>query len=408
MTERSYPLDRPIPPDVAAGEAAFIQFYQKYAVFSWSWAWRRTVIFGAFTLLAGISFGASHGLTVKVIWEGIAVGATAGLANVILVAAGPMLGALIRQVRLSRGAERSLIVAAVIGGMILAAFAGKMASNFHDHLMAMHGMHDEPAATLHAAPDFHKWARDALSAVYDLFILFAANGGLALATYFAEPKRWAEHLRRVELEKASLQKNESDLRLAVLQAQVEPHFLFNTLASARSLISSNPQRATRTLDALAEYLRATLPKLRAEAGVASSTLGEQFAICTSYLDLMKIRLGDRLHLNIQLPPELRDVPFPPLLLISLVENAITHGVETKPGETQVILAARAIETGDGERLEVCVEDDGAGLKLGMGEGTGLANVRAQLRTRFAAAASFELIGRSTGGVVARLIVPLQT
>jgi LytS/YehU family sensor histidine kinase len=121
---------------------------------------------------------------------------------------------------------------------------------------------------------------------------------------------------------------------------------------------------------------------------------------------MKMRLGERLRVDIRLPAELRDIPFPPLLLISLVENAITHGVEPNPGTTQVTLSARVIGDGDQKQLEVRVEDDGAGLKLGMGEGTGLANVRAQLRMRFATAAQFELTGRDTRGVLARMILPL--
>ena len=405
MTESFYSSNRPLPPDVVAGEAAFIRFYQTYPVFSWPWAWRRTVLFGAFTLLAGVFFGVSHGLTVKVAWEGVAVAATSGLANIILVAAGPMLGSLVRQAHLSRRVESLVLVAAVIAGMILATFADEMASRFHDHLMGVHGYHGAKTAT--STPDFHKMVRDVFDAGYTLFILFAANGGLALASYFAEPRRWAEHVRRVKLEKASLQKSESDTRLAILQAQVEPHFLFNTLASVRSLVNTDPQRASQTIDALAEYLRATLPKLRADAGVASSTLGEQFAICASYLALMKVRLGERLSVTIRLPAELRDTPFPPLLLISLVENAVTHGVEPKRDVTQVTLEARVIGAGGARELEVRVEDDGAGLKLGMGEGTGLANVRAQLRTRFGAAASFDLAARSTGGVIARLILPLQ-
>jgi sensor histidine kinase YesM len=188
---------------------------------------------------------------------------------------------------------------------------------------------------------------------------------------------------------------------------VEPHFLFNTLASLRSLIGTDPQRAAQTIDALAKYLRATLPKLRAETGAAASTLGEQFAICANYLDLMKIRLGERLHVEIQLPADLRDAPFPPLLLISLVENAITHGVEPRRGDAHIVLAARTIETGQQTRIEVRVEDDGVGLELGMGEGTGLANVRAQLRTRFGTAASLELAARASGGVLAQIVVPLE-
>ena len=406
MTEPNYPLDRPLPPDVAAGEAAFIQFYQKYAAFSWPWAWRRTVAFGTFTALAGIMFGVSHGLFVKSFWEAVTVGLSCASANVILVGAGPALAAAVRRGGWSRSVEGVLIVAAVICGMYLATVAADWASKFHDQLMAAHGMRDSKLAISAPVEDLHRLVRRLLEAGSNIFVLFIANGGLALATYFTEPKRWAEHLRRVELEKASLQKSESDLRLTVLQAQVEPHFLFNTLASVRSLISSDPQRAAQTIDALAQHLRATLPKFRAEAGMAPSTLGEQFAICASYLELMKVRLGDRLRVDIQLPSELRELPFPPLLLISLVENAITHGVEPKPGVAQVTLAARALDAGGAGKLEVRVEDDGAGLKLGMGEGTGLANVRAQLRTRFGAAASFELSERSAGGVLARLILPL--
>jgi sensor histidine kinase YesM len=245
--------------------------------------------------------------------------------------------------------------------------------------------------------------RRALDLLKDLLILFIASGGIALPAYFSERRRWAEHRRRVELEKISAQKSELDLRLTVLQAQVEPHFLFNTLASVRSLVTSDPQRAAQTIDALAAHLRATLPRIRAGTGLSQSTLGEQFDICASYLELMKVRLGERLQFELRLPPRLRDLPFPPLLLISLVENAIKHGAEPKPGVTRVVLVARAA----GDRLEVVVEDDGAGLKVGLGQGTGVANIRAQLLTRFAAAAQLDLQERAFGGVIARLVIPLE-
>ena len=117
---------------------------------------------------------------------------------------------------------------------------------------------------------------------------------------------------------------------------------------------------------------------------------------------MQLRLGGRLSVRLELPPALAAAHFPPLLLISLVENAIKHGVEPKPGPAQITLRARALAD---DRLEVVVEDDGAGLSLGMGEGTGLANIRAQLLTRFGSNASFDLVGRETGGVQARLVVP---
>lgn len=405
MTATSHPLDRPLPPDVAAGEAAFIQFYQQYAVYSLPWAWRRTLIFGSIGALGGISFGASHGLMVRDVWEAITLSLVSSTANLILVGAGPLLAALFRHAGWPRRVESTCIVAAVICGMVLGAMADEFAQQFHGRLMLAHGFNSEEQTL--PLTDIQSIVRRALDVSRDLLILFICSGGLALWAYFSESKRWAEHWRRVELENMSLQKTEADLRLTLLQAQVEPHFLFNTLASVRSLVMSDPQRASQTIDALAQHLRATLPKLRAGTGVAQSTLGEQFAICASYLELMRVRLGERLRVDIRLPPELHDTPFPALLLISLVENAVKHGVEPKPGITRVILAARAVEDGGRKRLEVQVEDDGAGLKLGMGEGTGLANIRAQLLTRFAASASLELSERSAGGVLARLVLPLE-
>jgi len=404
MTEPSQPLSRPLPHDVAAGESAFIQFYQKYAVFSWQWAWRRTVVFGSIGALAGVSFGISHGLFVRSTWEALTVSLACTTANVVLVGAGPVLAAFFRHRNWPVRTERALVVAAVICGVFLGAWADDFAGQFHNHLMAAHGSSGEPR--MQPTTDIHALVRRGLDLSRDLLILFIASGGLALHAYFSEKKRWTEHRRRVEVLRLSLQRTEADMRLTLLQAQVEPHFLFNTLASVRSLVTTDPQRAAQTIDALAQHLRTTLPKLRPDAG-AASTLGEQFAICGSYLDLMKVRLGDRLRHELRLAPDLRDLPFPPLLLISLVENAIKHGVEPKPGPTQVLLGARVIEDRDAPRLEVLVEDDGAGLKLGMGEGTGLANIRAQLLTRFGAAAGLELSERAFGGVLARLTVPLE-
>ncbi len=405
MTESSHPLNRPLPPDVAAGESPVIQFYQKYAVFSWPWAWRRTMVFGSLGLLAGISFGVSHGLFVKSVWDAVVVSLACASANILLVGAGPMLAALFRHRGWAPRVERASVVSAVILGIVLGALSDDWASRYHDLRMAGHGYHSTPA--MQPVTDTHMFVRRALDVSRDLLILFICSGGLALPAYFSEKRRWTEHLRRVELEKMSLQKSEADLRLTVLQAQVEPHFLFNTLASVRSLLTTDPQRAAQTIDALAQHLRATLPKLRAETGISQSTLGEQFAICASYLELMKVRLGERLQVQLDLPPGLGDVPFPPLLLISLVENAIKHGAEPKPGVTRVTLAAREVEVEGESRLEVRVEDDGAGLSLGMGEGTGLANIRAQLLTRFGAAASIELVQQAAGGVLARLVIPLE-
>jgi len=407
MSEPTHPLSRPLPHDVAAGESAFIQFYQKYAVFSWPWAWRRTAVFGSIGLLAGVSFGVSHGLFVRSVWEGITVSLACAGANIALVGAGPILAAFFRHRGWPRKLEAALVVAAVIGGAIFAAAADQWSNDHHNALMASHGYHSSGGG-MKPVTDMHMFVRQAIDVGWNVLILLVAAGGMALPAYFSEQKRWAEHQRRVEVLRLSLQRTESDMRLTLLQAQVEPHFLFNTLASVRSLLATDPQRAAQTIDALALHLRATLPKLRAEAGASQSTLGAQFDICASYLDLMKVRLGDRLRYELRLSPALRDAPFPPLLLISLVENAIKHGVEPKPGPTQLLLSARVIEQPEGRRLEVLVEDDGAGLKVGVGEGTGLANIRGQLLARYGTAGSLELSERAFGGVLARLVVPLET
>jgi hypothetical protein len=405
MSEPHHPLDRPLPPDVAAGEAAFIRFYQKYAVFSWPWAWRRTLLFGSIGALAGISFGISHGLFVRDAADAVAVSLVCTTANVLLVGTGPLLAAFFRHRDWPRRVQRALIIGAVVLGVVAGAVSDDWAERFHDQRMAAHGAHTTPPHQ--PTSSTHVFVRRILDVSRDLLILFIASGGLALPVYFSEKQRWAEHWRRVELEKLGAQKTESDMKLTLLQAQVEPHFLFNTLASVRSLLAADPARAAQTIDALAQYLRATLPKLRAATGTPRSTLGEQFAICSSYLELMQIRLGERLQVELQLPADLREAQFPPLLLISLVENAIKHGAEPKRGVTRITLTARAFMDGARQRLEVTVEDDGAGLTMGVSEGTGLANVRAQLLTRYGTNATFELSQRASGGVLTRLIVPLE-
>jgi signal transduction histidine kinase len=404
VNESSHPLREPLPPDVAAGESTFIRFYQKYTVYSWPWAWRRTLLFGSIGALAGISFGVLHGLFVRDFGEGVAVSAAGSLANLVLIGAGPILAAFFRHRGWSRPLEQVLIVAAIAAGITLGVLADDWADHVHDSYMAAHGFGGASAPKMQPAMDTHMFVRRIIDLCQDLLVLLIIGGGFALPAYFTEHRRWAEHWRRVALEKMGLEKSAADLRLTVLQAQVEPHFLFNTLASVRSLVTTDPARAAQTIDALARHLRATLPKLRPDAGVAPSTLGEQFAICASYLELMKLRMGERLSVEFDLPAALTDAPFPALLLISLVENAIKHGVEPKPGLTKVTLAARALER---DRLEVRVEDDGAGLKVGMGEGTGLANIRAQLQVRFGADASLELSARESGGVLARIVVPRE-
>src|SRR5690349_7147764 len=160
MTEPSHPLNRPLPPDVAAGESAVIRYYQQYTVFSWPWAGRRTVLFGSLGMFLGAIFGATHGLYVRSVWEGIAVSVACGLANVVLVGAGPVIAAFFRHRGWPPHVERTLIVAAVIAGVFLGAWADELATRYHDYLMAAHGSHAPPK--MQPTVDLHLFVRRAL------------------------------------------------------------------------------------------------------------------------------------------------------------------------------------------------------------------------------------------------------
>ena len=124
--------------------------------------------------------------------------------------------------------------------------------------------------------------------------LFLVSGGYDLPAYLSEQRRLLEGKRQLEVLTLRTEKTATDMHLAVLQAQIEPHFLFNTLASVRSIILTEPERAVATVDALSDYLRSTLPRLRNAAAMEMPTLGAQIEICKNYLELMKIRMGGRL------------------------------------------------------------------------------------------------------------------
>lgn len=210
-------------------------------------------------------------------------------------------------------------------------------------------------------------------------------------------------LREMRLKHLQADKARIEAELRLLQAQVEPHFLFNTLASVRALVRQDPALAESTLDALATHLRATIPKLRDDEALLHSTLGQQLDICASYLALMKLRIGGRLDYAIDAAQELRARPYPPLLLMTLVENAVKHGIEPKSGPGRIDVRA-AVE---GDALVVEVVDDGVGLQPGSGGGVGLANVRGQLAMRYGGHASFRISGRAGEGARAVIRTPLE-
>jgi len=198
-------------------------------------------------------------------------------------------------------------------------------------------------------------------------------------------------------ERETLQRQVMEARLQLLQAQVEPHFLFNTLAAVEHLIETAPARAAQMQRHLIEYLRAALPRMRQQ----SATLGQEVELCVSYLKIMQMRMEERLHFGVAVPTGLSTASFPPMMIQSLVENSIRHGLEPKPEGGSVNLRA---EVRDG-KLCVTVEDTGLGFSTAARAGIGLANIRERLRQLFGTNAALIMEPNQPSGTRATITVP---
>ncbi|HYF21524.1 MAG TPA: histidine kinase [Ramlibacter sp.] len=207
--------------------------------------------------------------------------------------------------------------------------------------------------------------------------------------------------RYLERRMGEAQRHASEARLKLLETQLEPHMLFNTLANLRALIGIDPPRAQEMLDRVIAYLRATLDASRA----TTHPLQAEFDRLRDYLELMSIRMGPRLACELHLPPELARVPVPTLLLQPLVENAIQHGLEPRVEGGRLHVAARR----EGPQLVLDVLDTGVGLGGPVrGTGFGVAQVRERLATLYGAGAAFELRDGDFGGTHATIRLPLPT
>ncbi|MFZ6849655.1 sensor histidine kinase [Undibacterium sp. RuRC25W] len=221
----------------------------------------------------------------------------------------------------------------------------------------------------------------------------------------------AELIANAEKEKArtaAIERQAMQAQLQLLQAQIEPHMLFNTLANLQGLIAIDPERAQHMLTQLIVYLRATLSTSRAE----NTCLKQEFILIEAYLDLIAIRMGKRLHYTLNLPLELEQEKIPPMLLQPLVENAIKHGLEPKiEGGTINISASKEA---DSLRLEV--RDTGLGLPFNYQDvpfstestQVGNANIRERLFALFGEKAAFSLMSHVPEGAVAIVTLPLST
>jgi len=223
--------------------------------------------------------------------------------------------------------------------------------------------------------------------------------GLCVAAWYAmrRAEAHAAEVARAELAGEELRANSAEARLQALQAQVEPHFLFNTLAHVKWLYRRDPERGRRMLDRFVDYLQAALPRVRQ----AATTLEQELELAHAYLDIQQIRIGGRLAFAIEVPGEIAQLRFPPLMLLTLVENAIKHGIAPQTEGGTIVIRARV----DDERLRIEVRDTGAGLALTAGSGMGLANVRARLAALFGAGARLVIEPNVPHGVVAAIEIP---
>jgi hypothetical protein len=421
-------LDEPLPPTLAGRGQGWFTQYRRWPVFSPAWARGRVRSFAL-------------GLSIVLLLMMVPLVGTplhdmplGGLAQIAIqlfvpVLLGPWAGMLVRRCHWPAQQE-TWALAAVMLTLVLGvlAFHTWGAESVKQAVAELTGQVDESgkrkrmvmtiglsvstpddvasaasgASAAPPAPGEPRAAARFMNAFSSAMTSFWLGGGAALWGRRREREGLLKLARERELEDAQARRREAELRLSVLAAQVEPHFLFNTLAGVRSAIATDPLRASDMIDRLVDYLRASIPRLRSSGG-SEATLGGQLDIVRAYLGLMAARMP-RLQWAVQADADLLGLPCPPLMLISLAENAVKHGVEPKIGPARVDVRARR----DGQQLEITVADDGAGFGASAaGSGLGLTNIRERLQQMYAGRAALNLKARPEGGVAAVLTLPLE-
>ncbi|GCL63445.1 sensor histidine kinase [Pseudaquabacterium pictum] len=424
------PLEQPLPAQLAGRHHGWFTRYRIYPVFSRHWVLGRWRLWGpswllVMLLLAG---GVAMAPPEQRVWWMLLVPALQTLVPLALL---PWLGWWVRRRGWPPAKEWQALVLVLGLALALLATAHRLdvTEPLKQWMAEQTGMVDgsgkrrkvqlalgvsvkaeaasAPAANpadVHAGtkPTMHSndWSQ---TAIWSL-LFFWLGGGSALWGWRREQAGLTGLRREQALRQALLARREAELQLSVLAAQVEPHFLFNTLAGVRSAITTDPARASVMVDRLVDYLRASIPRLRSD-GSAQATLGGQLEMVHAYLGLMATRMP-RLQFSVDAPADLLAAPCPPWMLISLVENAVKHGVEPKIGPALVQVSAQRTASGD---LAITVADDGVGFGGAdtgtSGTGLGLANIRTRLQQMHGGRSSLTLSARPGGGVAATLTLP---
>jgi len=275
-----------------------------------------------------------------------------------------------------------LLVLAAVGALVGAAIAGLVQGKAP--MQVMRQLHDKAPALLAAG----------------VLAGGAYLGALALlVTWRNRELRRANEALAAQAEQARLGRQLAASQLRLLQAQIEPHFLFNTLGAVQQAAEAGAPEAAALVAHLVAFLRHVTASFRG----GSARLGDELAVVESYLRIMQSRLGPRLRFAVEAPAALQAAVLLPTLLLTLVENAVKHGIEPAPGGGEVRVSAAE----DAGQLVIDVADTGLGMAELPGQGVGLANLREQLALAHGDAAALELFDNEPQGLVARLRLPME-
>ena len=241
---------------------------------------------------------------------------------------------------------------------------------------------------------------DAIGMFLYVWPRYAILGGLLtiVGEFYRNEAASIRAVQRAEMDRVAFEREMAEARLQVLQAQIEPHFLFNTLANVRRLYSEDPRAGRTMLESLMRYLEVALPRMRED----EASVERECELIEAFLEIQRIRMGPRLAYAIDVEPFVRAQPVPPMMLLTLVENAIKHGLGPSPNGGLVRVTARR----DGDRLVIAVADTGVGFASSAGGGIGLANISARLAEQFGSKASLALENNDLGGATATIALPL--
>jgi len=238
----------------------------------------------------------------------------------------------------------------------------------------------------------------------DLAFLWIIGSAIIKASYKGRLKAEAQAAQATEVaESESLKRQVVEARMAAMQAQVEPHFLFNTLASIDHLIETDPPRASKMQRNLISLLRASMPTMREANASGLRDLGRELSVIRPYLEILKVRMEERLQTRIEVPEGLHSAEFPPMMIQSLVENAIKHGLEPKAEGGELLVRAEILHG----KLAVTVADTGLGFGRAAtaGTGVGLANIRERLQLLYGTKATVTVAENQPSGTVVVITVP---